>query len=143
MPEEYVLTGSSMNSSSPENATISGSFFSISRRVRPSMTPLITTFSRPEISGWKPAPSSMSAETLPVTSSVPAVGLKRPATSFRSVDFPQPFGPTTPNVSPRATENETSESARTTSEGESAAESPRPRSADLSVPKARVLPHLR
>ena len=35
------------------------------------MTPLITTFSRPEISGWKPAPSSMSAETLPVTSSVP------------------------------------------------------------------------
>ena len=33
MPGEYVFTGSSMKSSSPENATISGSFRSISRRV--------------------------------------------------------------------------------------------------------------
>ena len=33
--------------------------------VRPSMMPLMKTFSRPEISGWKPAPSSISAEMRP------------------------------------------------------------------------------
>ncbi len=40
------------------------------------MTPLMTTFSRPEISGWKPAPSSMSAETFPSTAIRPDGGLE-------------------------------------------------------------------
>ena len=31
------------------------------------MMPLMKTFSRPEISGWNPAPSSMSAEIRPST----------------------------------------------------------------------------
>lgn len=132
-----------MNSESPENSTIAGSFLSISFRVSPSMTPLMTTFSRPEISGWKPAPSSMRAETFPSTRSVPEVGLKRPATSLRSVDFPEPFAPMTPNVSPRRTSNETPESAETVSEGSSARPRPRPRSADFSVPNARVRPQRR
>ena len=35
------------------------------------MMPLMNTFSRPEISGWKPAPSSMSAEMRPFTFTVP------------------------------------------------------------------------
>jgi len=107
------------------------------------MTPLMTTFSRPEISGWKPAPSSMRAETLPSTRSVPEVGLKRPATSLRSVDLPEPFAPMTPNVSPRRTSKETPESAATVSDGSSAFPRPRPRNADLSVPKARVRPQRR
>ena len=33
------------------------------------------TFSRPEISGWKPAPNSISAEIRPRTVTVPLVGL--------------------------------------------------------------------
>jgi len=120
-----------------------GIFLSISRRVRPSITPLMTTFSRPEISGWNPAPSSMSAETLPSTRSVPDVGLKSPATSFRSVDFPEPFAPTTPNVSPRRTSKLTPESAATVSDGSSALPRPFPRKADFRVPKARVRPQRR
>ena len=31
------------------------------------MIPLMKTFSRPEISGWNPAPSSISAEMRPLT----------------------------------------------------------------------------
>ena len=132
-----------MNSERPENSTIEGSLRSISFRVRPSMTPLMTTFSRPEISGWKPAPSSMRAETLPSTRREPEVGLKRPATSFSRVDLPEPFAPMTPNVSPRRTAKETPERAATVSDGSSAFPRPRPRKADLSVPKARVRPHRR
>ncbi len=40
------------------------------------MMPLMKTFSRPEISGWKPAPSSMSAEMRPSTVTLPVVGLR-------------------------------------------------------------------
>jgi len=65
MPDEYVFTGASMKSSSSANSTISSKRRVISRLVRPSIIPLMKTFSRPEISGWKPAPSSMSAETRP------------------------------------------------------------------------------
>ena len=65
MPDEYVFTGASMNSFSSANSTISSKRSVISRFVRPSMMPLMKTFSRPEISGWKPAPSSISAEMRP------------------------------------------------------------------------------
>ena len=64
--------------------------------VRPSMMPLMKTFSRPEISGWKPAPSSISAEMRPSTRTVPLVGLVMPATSFSAVLLPDPFRPMTP-----------------------------------------------
>ena len=51
--------------------------------VRPSMMPLMKTFSRPEISGWNPAPSSISAEMRPSTVTVPVVGLVMPATQLQ------------------------------------------------------------
>src|SRR3989441_4610388 len=44
MPEEYVLTGASMNSRSSANSTISSNRRAISRFVRPSMIPLMNTF---------------------------------------------------------------------------------------------------
>ncbi len=67
-----------MNASSSANSTISSKRLAISRFERPSMMPLMKTFSRPEISGWKPAPSSMSAEIRPRTVTVPVVGLVMP-----------------------------------------------------------------
>ena len=85
-----------MNSRSSAKSTISSKRFWISRFDRPSMMPLMKTFSRPEISGWKPTPSSMSAEMRPCTRTVPLVGLVIPATSFSAVLLPDPFRPTTP-----------------------------------------------
>ena len=81
------------------------------------MIPLIATFSRPEISGWKPAPSSMRAETRPSTARLPRVGLVMPATSLRSVDLPEPFSPMTPKVDPFGTSKETPSSAVKVSSG--------------------------
>ena len=71
------------------------------------MMPLMATFSRPLISGWKPAPSSMRAEMRPSTVSVPRVGLVIPARSFSSVDLPEPFSPMTPKVVPLGTSKDT------------------------------------
>ena len=70
--------------------------------------PLMKTFSRPEISGWKPAPSSMSAEMRPSTVTVPLVGFVMPATSFSAVLLPDPLRPMTPSVWPLGTANDTS-----------------------------------
>jgi hypothetical protein len=75
------------------------------------MMPLMNTFSRPEISGWKPAPNSISADTRPSTRTVPEVGLVIPATTFSAVLLPEPFRPITPKVEPFGTANDTSESA--------------------------------
>ena len=83
----------------------------------PSMMPLMKTFSRPEISGWKPAPSSMSAEMRPCTSTVPVVGLVMPATSLSSVLLPEPFRPMTPSVRPAGSVNDTSFTAENVSSG--------------------------
>ena len=47
MPDEYVLTGASMNSRSSAKSTISSKRSWISRLLRPSMMPLMKTFSRP------------------------------------------------------------------------------------------------
>ena len=82
-----------MKSSSSANATISSKRSAISRFVRPSIMPLMKTFSRPEISGWKPAPSSISAETRPWTVTVPVVGLPMPAMSLSIVLLPGPVAP--------------------------------------------------
>jgi hypothetical protein len=75
------------------------------------------TFSRPEISGWKPAPSSISAEMRPSTFTVPSEGLVIPATSFKSVLFPDPLRPMTPSVRPLGTVRLTSFSAVNVSSG--------------------------
>ena len=105
----------------------------ISFFVSPSRRPVISTFSRPESSGWKPAPSSSSAASRPRTSTAPRVGRTIPASSFSSVDFPEPFAPMTPRVSPAGTSKETPSSAVTPP---SAAED-RERNADLRVPCGR------
>ena len=81
------------------------------------MMPLMKTFSRPEISGWKPAPSSMSAEIRPRTLTVPEVGLVIPATSFSMVLLPDPLRPTMPKVIPAGTANDTPLSAGKVSSG--------------------------
>jgi len=60
------------------------------------MMPLMKTFSRPEISGWKPAPSSIKAEMRPSTRTVPSVGLVMPATSLSMVLLPDPLRPMIP-----------------------------------------------
>jgi hypothetical protein len=111
------LTGASMNSRSSAKSTISSNRRATSFFVRPSMMPLMNTFSRPEISGWKPAPSSMSAEIRPFTRTVPDVGFVMPATSFSIVLLPDPFRPITPSVRPRGTVNVTSSTAWKVSSG--------------------------
>ncbi len=47
---------------------------SISRLVKPRIVALSRMFSRPVSSGWNPAPTSRSADTLPFTLTVPDVG---------------------------------------------------------------------
>ena len=108
IPDEYVLTGASMNV--PQLGEIHDLVEALARprrRLRPSMIPLMATFSRPLISGWKPAPSSMRAEMRPSTRSAPRVGLVMPASSLSRVDLPEPFSPMTPKVAPRGTSKET------------------------------------
>ncbi len=51
MPDEYRLTGMSMNSPTPENSTISSYRSLTSRRLIPRMAPFRKTLSRPESSG--------------------------------------------------------------------------------------------
>ena len=74
MPLEYVLTGWSINGPISAKAAMRGEARSISARPRPMISPLRNTFSRPLNSGLKPAPSSRSAETRPLTDAVPLVG---------------------------------------------------------------------
>jgi hypothetical protein len=81
------------------------------------MMPLMKTFSRPEISGWNPAPSSISAEMRPCTFTVPLVGLLMPATSFSMVLLPEPFRPMTPSVCPLGTRTVTLVKAANVSSG--------------------------
>jgi hypothetical protein len=97
----------------------------------------LPTFSRPEISGWNPAPSSRSAASLPSTQTRPDVGRTIPARSFKSVDFPDPFGPITPTVSPASTPKETSVNAGTNSSRRPSPSAGRERSADLRDPPRR------
>ena len=81
------------------------------------MIPLMNTFSRPEISGWNPAPSSISAEIRPFTVTVPCDGLVIPATSLSIVLLPEPLRPMTPRVQPAGTVNDTSRTAVKVSSG--------------------------
>ena len=68
--------------------------------------------SRPERSGWKPAPSSSMAARLPRTRISPVVGLRMPATHLSRVDLPQPLRPRIPKVSPWLMSTLTSRSAQ-------------------------------
>ncbi len=106
-----------MNSSNSANLTISSNFSFISRLERPSMMPLMKTFSLPEISGWKPAPSSIRAETFPRTDTFPEVGLAIPAMILSRVLLPDPFSPITPKVVPFPTLKLTLSRAVTNSSG--------------------------
>ena len=65
MPEEYHLTGVSMNFSISEKATISSNLRSISLRGIPSTAPFRKMFSLPLSSGWKPVPTSSRLPTRP------------------------------------------------------------------------------
>ena len=56
--------------------------------------------SRPDRSGWNPAPSSSMAARLPRTRISPEVGLRMPATHLSRVDLPHPLRPRIPKVSP-------------------------------------------
>ena len=55
--------------------------------------PLMTTFSRPVISGWKPAPSSISAVTRPSTDTSPVVGLQNSSGQLEQSRLTGPVGP--------------------------------------------------
>jgi hypothetical protein len=53
-------------------------------------------FSRPDSSGWKPAPSSIMALTRLAAVTVPLVGRWIPASIFSIVDLPEPLEPISP-----------------------------------------------
>ena len=96
MPLEYTLTGLSMKSPSPEKSMIESIRSSMSRRESPRMAPLRYAFSRPDSSGWNPAPSSSSADTRPWIDTEPLFGRWMPAMTRSSVDFPDPLCPISP-----------------------------------------------
>src|SRR5919107_1626892 len=68
-------------------------------------------FSRPDSSGWKPAPSSIMALTRLAAETVPLVGRGMPASSLSIVDLPEPLEPMRPYVEPVGTSKEMSRSA--------------------------------
>ena len=85
---------------------------SISACDSPSSEPLRKMLSRPDSSGWNPAPSSSMAARLPRTRISPEVGFRMPATHLSRVDFPQPLRPRMPKVSPSLMSTLTSWSAQ-------------------------------
>ena len=84
-------------------ASASKRFRMVSRGM-PMMAPYSRTFSRPERSGWNPAPSSRREDTVPWVRTEPSEGLSVPAMMERSVDLPAPLWPMSPRVSPWRTE---------------------------------------
>jgi hypothetical protein len=61
----------------------------------------------PERMGLNPAPSAMSAPTLPRISMRPASGLIRPLSILSKVVLPAPLRPMSPRHSPRRSSNDT------------------------------------
>ena len=100
IPDEYVLTGLSINCCNSENSIISSSLSSISFLVRPNIAALVYMFSLPLMSGWNPAPSSRRLETLPHISIEPLSGYIILVNSLSVVLLPQPFLPIRPTASP-------------------------------------------
>src|SRR3954463_7946684 len=68
-------------------------------------------FSRPDRSGWKPAPTSMSPAIRPRVSTSPLSGSRTPEISLSSVDFPDPLKPSSATDCPCSTAKETPSSA--------------------------------
>ena len=83
-------------------STISSKRASIWAGRMPRIDALRCTFSRPVRSGWKPAPTSSSPASRPRTRTRPVSGAITPATSLRSVDFPEPLRPSRATDSPWA-----------------------------------------
>ena len=112
MPDEYRLTGVSMNRSSPANWMISSSWLLTCRRVIPRIAPLRNVFSRPVKLGWRPGSRPPRANRDTATGAACAGCRCRLAvlTIFDGVLFPAPFDPMIPNAVPSSTENETSSS---------------------------------
>ena len=79
---------------------MSSIFLSISSLVKPIIVPLRYTFSIPVYSMLKPAPSSNSADILPLTMTFPSVGFNTPVIILSTVDLPEPFVPIIPTHSP-------------------------------------------
>ena len=103
----------------------------ISLRVIPRIAPFRKMFSRPVISGWKPAPTSIRAETRPRVLIRPDVGSMIDVSNFSIVLFPAPLWPMMPSASPCLTAKLTSFSAQKSSRGE--------RLSRLRNPRARAL----
>ncbi len=100
IPEEYVLTGLSMNAPRSAYFMILSTLAAILSRVIPYSSLRMIMFSLPVRSGWNPMLSSRMLATLPLTSTSPSSGTRMPETSFRKVLFPAPFLPMMPTTSP-------------------------------------------
>jgi hypothetical protein len=92
-----------MKFSNPANSTMSSNFAVISFLDSPRIAPFMNTFSRPDSSGWNPAPSSSKAEIRPFTVTDPLSGVRIPVRHFNNVLLPEPLLPITPNVVPVGT----------------------------------------
>ena len=53
----------------------------------------------------------MPVVSLPSSRTSPALGVSWPSTQLKRVDFPEPFGPIMPRISPSRTSNDTSSTA--------------------------------
>ncbi|MNI54632.1 hypothetical protein D3C73_1095340 [compost metagenome] len=100
-----------MKSPISANSIMLSNLFSISALVKPSIIPFKKTFSIPVYSGLNPAPSSNKAEIFPLTEIAPPLWTTTPVIIFNNVDFPDPFFPIKPRISPLLTSKDTSLSA--------------------------------
>src|ERR1700724_1548699 len=89
------------STSSPAKSTISSKRRSISARLTPRIEALRYPFSRPDRSGWKPAPNSSRAASRPTVRISPDVGRRMPAMHLSRVDLPDPLCPRRPEGLPR------------------------------------------
>jgi len=112
MPDEYVLSGASMNWPRSAYSTMLGSRSSSHLWSRPMNAPASRMLSMPERSLSKPAPRVSRLDTCPLTSTTPSDGVMIPARTWSRVDLPAPFGPMTASDSPWTTLNDRSRIAQ-------------------------------
>ena len=96
-----------MKSSISAKRTISGKRSTASSLSRPATTLARMLFSLPVRSPWNPPPRSSKAPMRPCICRLPTVGLPMPPNNRSKVDFPAPFAPTIPIISPAATSKDT------------------------------------
>jgi hypothetical protein len=104
-----------MNWPMPAKSTMSSKRAKSSFCLSPKIAPFKNTFSRPDNSGWNPAPNSSSADIFPVVVTEPLSGRRILARHLSIVDFPEPFSPISPVVDPSKTSKLTSSIAQKTS----------------------------